>query len=73
MGGSHDGGVVEVPSWQKSIHLPARLNIQESAALRINNCVAWKWPEEVYELDGMGFFYRRTIHYNPAQLTVPRP
>ncbi len=68
-GGTHDGETCERFPFQKSIYLTKRITIEEDRELMIDDVVAWKAPEEVYEKGADGnFHYVRTVHYKPCQV-----
>lgn len=68
-GGSHDGEAVWVRvnngRRQPVLYLQKRISIADEKALRIDDRIAWKPPEEMYELLDGGYVYKRTVYYKP--------
>jgi hypothetical protein len=69
-GGSRDGETVEARinsgKVQPVIYMTRRISMDEIAALGIDEAVAWKSPEDVYDLVGEAYIFRETVHYKPA-------
>ncbi len=66
VGGTRDGTLWDVYSYQSRIYLQKRHCWKDILALHINARISWKAPEEVYERQPDGRFqYQHTVHYKP--------
>ena len=65
-GGSRDGERFLRPAnGARVLIVPARVSMEESESLRISDAVAWKAPEDVYELQNGEWVYVKTHHFKP--------
>lgn len=68
-GGSYDGEAVWVRvnngRRQPVLYLQKRISIADEKALRRDARIAWKPPEEVYELIEGEYVYKHTVYYKP--------
>lgn len=68
IGGTRDGQKYTLPVYQKTLHVPKRISIEEAAKLKISDEVHWRWPDEEYEADSAGIFrYVQTVNYKPEE------
>lgn len=65
-GGSRDHETVEVAPYQNVVYVTKRLSYEEYRALDIDDNMAWKPPEEIYERNEHGeYVHVRTVNYKP--------
>lgn len=70
VGGTRDGEMWDVYSYQPHVYLRKRQSLEDDIALEIDAAISWKTPEEVYERQPDGsFHYQRTVHYKPDDVT----
>lgn len=64
VGGSRNGEKHSVRPWQRILYLGKRLSLEEDLALKIDDAISWKAPDEVYEKWSDGSFrYSHTVDY----------
>lgn len=72
IGGTHDGEIHEVPTFAPNWSLGKRISMEEHEALKIDEHVSWRYPEEVYikvkYTDGtIEYRYSHTVNFKPEE------